>query len=175
MEVVLVNSIDEAIGVMDKMKAHELGLLHRAFSIFVFNSRGELLLHQRAAHKYHSGGLWTNTCCSHPLPDEDVLLAANRRLHEEMGLKCDLKKLFSFIYRADVGNGLIEHELDHVFFGETKNQPSPNPEEVSDFRWMDISELNEQLESSPEDYTVWFRMVWPRVQQEIFDVKAGNQ
>jgi isopentenyl-diphosphate delta-isomerase len=165
-EVILVDKDDRAIGVMDKLKAHQIGTLHRAFSVFVFNNNGQLLLQQRAVGKYHSGGLWTNTCCSHPLPDEDVLSAANRRLKEEMGLNCHLQKQFDFLYRAEVDNDLIEHEFDHVFFGTTDENPSPSADEVSSWKWADMNEIEDLLKEQPEIFTTWFRIVWPRVSAE---------
>ena len=129
-DVILVDSQDNPIGVMEKMMAHQTGKLHRAFSVFVFNDHEELLLHRRALTKYHSPGLWTNTCCSHPMPGEDVAVAAHRRLQEEMGMACTLVKTFDFVYRAELDNDLIEHEFDHVFFGRTNDIPVINPDEV---------------------------------------------
>ena len=162
-EVVLVDSTDTPMGTCEKMRAHREGRLHRAFSVFLFNPKGDLLLQRRHAAKYHSGGLWSNTCCSHPLPGEDVLLAAGRRLHEEMGIACPLRKMFHFLYRAEFPNGLIEHEFDHVFVGTTGMTPRPNPTEVEDWRWVHPSRLLLELKSSPEDYTYWFHMSVKRV------------
>ena len=175
MEVILVNTDDEAIGVMDKMQAHITGALHRAFSVFVFNNSGEVLLHQRALNKYHSSGLWTNTCCSHPAPDENTHVAANRRLMEEMGLKCDLTELFSFTYRADVGNDLIEHEYDHVFYGESDVEPTPDPDEVMNWKWIDRDTLHESLIQHSELYTVWFQIAWPKVCEQLLNYSGGDQ
>jgi isopentenyl-diphosphate delta-isomerase len=138
------------------MEAHEKGLLHRAFSILIFNSNGEMLLQQRALSKYHSPGLWTNACCSHPRNGETVLQAANRRLSEEMGMQTDLTVLTHFIYKAEFDNGLTEHELDYVLKGISDNSPVINPEEVNDFRWISIDELNNWVKSNPTDFTVWF-------------------
>jgi isopentenyl-diphosphate delta-isomerase len=156
--VVLVNPKDEEIGTSEKMKAHELGLLHRAFSVFLFNSRGEMLLHRRALGKYHSGGLWTNTCCSHPRPGESTEAAAGRRLREEMGLSAPLSFAFSFIYRAELDQGLIEHELDHVYIGESDAIPLPHPEEVESYAYVAVDELERDLISQPEKYTEWFKI-----------------
>ncbi|MFN3926638.1 MAG: isopentenyl-diphosphate Delta-isomerase [Pseudanabaenaceae cyanobacterium] len=155
--VILVDQDDRAIGTADKMTAHQQGLLHRAFSIFIVNHKGELLLQQRAYHKYHSGGLWTNTCCSHPRPHETVLTAANRRLYEEMGIRCPLQELFTFIYKAELDNGLIEHELDHVLVGQTSQTPQPNPEEVAQWQWIDHQVLADDLIANPHQYTYWLR------------------
>ncbi|MEY3398352.1 MAG: hypothetical protein RL220_946 [Bacteroidota bacterium] len=157
-QVVLVNDSDEELGVMDKLAAHEEGVLHRAFSVFVFNRRGELLIHQRALDKYHSGGLWTNTCCSHPGPGERVKNAAQRRLLEEMGFTTPLVKAFDFVYRAEFGNGLIEHEFDHVFIGHADVDPNPVPEEVADWKYVSRRNLKLWMEQSPEDFTAWFRL-----------------
>ena len=154
--VILVNEQDEAIGLMEKMEAHEKGLLHRAFSILIFNSDGEMLLQQRALSKYHSPGLWTNACCSHPRNGETILEAANRRLSEEMGMQTELSVLTHFIYKADFDNGLTEHELDYVVKGITNENPTINPDEVNAFRWISISDLNKWVTTSPTDFTVWF-------------------
>ena len=154
--VILVNEQDEAIGLMEKMEAHEKGLLHRAFSILIFNSEGEMLLQQRALSKYHSPGLWTNACCSHPRNGETILEAANRRLSEEMGMQTELSVLTHFIYKADFDNGLTEHELDYVVKGITNENPTINPDEVNAFRWISISDLNKWVTTSPTDFTVWF-------------------
>ncbi len=157
-EVVLVDQNDDELGTMEKLEAHRKGLLHRAFSVFVVNSRHQMLLQQRAAHKYHSGGLWTNTCCSHPRPGESILAAASRRLQEEMGLACELKAGFRFLYKSELDQGLTEHELDHVLVGVTDAEPMINPDEVARWRYEDLSALREQLASSPEHFTVWFRI-----------------
>jgi isopentenyl-diphosphate delta-isomerase len=156
--VILVDELDNAIGTMEKMEAHEKGLLHRAFSVFIFNGKGELLLQQRALTKYHSAGLWTNTCCSHPRPNETVLNAAKRRLTEEMGLTCEVDHKTSFIYKTDFDNGLTEHEFDHVFFGHYDQDPIINPEEVENFVWMDVNKIMNDIEKNPKKYTSWFKI-----------------
>lgn len=157
--VVLVNDKDEAIGYMKKMEAHELGLLHRAFSVMIFDENNRLLLHQRAKSKYHSAGLWTNTCCSHQRLDEDTLTAAHRRLLEEMGFDCDLKEIFSFIYKAEVGGALTEHEFDHVLIGRYDGSVSINPHEVESYNWLSWEEINESVVKTPEIYTEWFKTI----------------
>lgn len=159
-EVILVNERDEPQGLMEKMEAHEKGLLHRAFSVFVFNDKNQLLLQQRALSKYHSGGLWTNTCCSHPRSQETVLEAAHRRLQEEMGFDCDLKKLTDFVYRAELDKGLIEHEFDHVFVGTWDGTPVLNEVEAASFMWMDVEELEADIASRPMLYTAWFKIIY---------------
>ena len=161
--VVLVDPEDRPLGTMEKMEAHRLGVLHRAFSVFVFNSKGHLLIHRRAHDKYHSGGLWTNTCCSHPRPEEGVVDAAQRRLMEEMGMRCQLEPKFSFVYRADLDHGMIEHELDHVLIGYSDVPPAPNPEEVCETMYIAIPELEADLEAHPEKYTAWFKICFPEV------------
>ncbi|MFN6038816.1 MAG: isopentenyl-diphosphate Delta-isomerase [Bacteroidota bacterium] len=158
--VILVDINDNEIGTMEKMEAHRKGLLHRAFSVFIFNSNGELLLQKRNMSKYHSGGLWTNTCCSHPYPGEDPLTAAKRRLMEEMGMQCNLKPAFSFIYKVNLDKGMIEHELDHVFIGTSDNPPTPNTHEVEEFRYIKIDELKKLISDKPEDFTEWFKIVF---------------
>lgn len=161
--VILVDELDNAIGKMEKQQAHKEGALHRAFSIFIFNSEKKLLLQKRAIDKYHCGGLWTNTCCSHPREDETILDAANRRLQEEMGLKCVLKKEFSFVYNAALENGLTEHEFDHVLLGETDDQPTINEEEVSEFRFVQLNDLQIEISKSPEIFTPWFLLALDKV------------
>jgi isopentenyl-diphosphate delta-isomerase len=158
-EVILVDENDNEIGLMEKMEAHEKALLHRAFSVFVFNKKGELLLQQRALHKYHSGGLWTNTCCSHPRKGEKVIQSAHRRLMEEMGFDCELELKHKFIYKAPFTNGLTEHELDYIFTGEYEVAPNPNPDEVASFRWIEMAQLQKEIEEHPENFTVWFRII----------------
>jgi isopentenyl-diphosphate delta-isomerase len=157
--VILVNEHDKEIGLMEKQEAHIKGLLHRAFSVMVFNGKGEMLLQQRALSKYHSGGLWTNTCCSHPRQGETTEQAAHRRLQEEMGFDCELKLHQTFIYKAPFENGLTEHELDHVFVGIYNQNPHINLDEVNDFHWISLSELDQQLRNQPEKFTVWFKMI----------------
>ncbi|MDX1349198.1 MAG: isopentenyl-diphosphate Delta-isomerase [Putridiphycobacter sp.] len=161
--VVLVNEHDEPMGLMEKMEAHQKGLLHRAFSVFVFNTKGELLLQKRAASKYHSPNLWTNTCCSHPREKETTLEAANRRLMEEMGMTCHLKHAFHFIYQVSLDQGMIEHELDHVFIGTTDNLPVINPSEVGAYDYFPISDLSKQVIDQPEKFTEWFKICFDEV------------
>lgn len=158
-EVVLVNPSDVPIGTMEKLEAHRKGLLHRAFSVFVFNDRNELLLQRRATEKYHSGGLWTNTCCSHPTPDETLENAGAKRLQEEMGFTTPLANLFAFEYRTELDNGMTEHELDHVLTGRYNGDPRPNPAEVMDYKWLSLPELLDDLSRNPENYTSWFRII----------------
>ena len=160
---ILVNEHDEPIGTMEKMEVHQKGLLHRAFSIFIFNSRGELLLQQRASEKYHNGGLWTNTCCSHPRPGESVLTAANRRLHEEMGFATLLSPVFNFIYHAIFTNGLTEHEYDYVFTGTYDGAITIDEREVSDYCFKTINDIEASLQTQPQQYTEWFKIALPRI------------
>jgi isopentenyl-diphosphate delta-isomerase len=172
--VILVDIHDTPIGEMEKMEAHLKGELHRALSIIIFNNQGEILLQQRAFSKYHTPGLWSNTACSHPRPDEDSEKAATRRLHEEMGIETPLKKSFDFIYKAHFDNGLIEHEFDHVFFGTFNQGPSINPNEANDFKWVNPDWLMEDMRSTPELYTVWFRIIMEKIEErfpELFDNK----
>lgn len=161
-EVILVDEEGRAVGTAEKLEAHRRGGLHRAFSVFVFDSAGRVLLQKRAADKYHSGGLWSNTCCSHPRPGESVAEAARRRLSEEMGFTCELREVFSFIYRAEVGNDLVEHEYDHVLVGTFDGSPAPNAAEVEDWRWTELSELEEDLERDPASYTRWLALAAQR-------------
>lgn len=164
-EVILVDESDARVGTMEKMEAHHRGVLHRAFSVFIFNSSGEMLLQQRAAMKYHSAGLWTNACCSHPFPGEETHAAATRRLHEELGFTTPLEKIFDFVYRAEMENGLIEHEFDHVFTGQYDGPVMPEPTEVSDVCFQDPLAIRKSLEQHPERYTTWFRIAFPRIEQ----------
>jgi len=168
-EVVLVNEKDEALGTMEKMAAHEQALLHRAFSVFVFNTSGDLLMQQRAHSKYHSGGLWTNTCCSHPRPNEDVADAAYRRLQEEMGFTTSLTKAFDFTYKAAFDNGLTEHEFDHVFTGIYEGPIHFNPNEVAAYAFMTEKELEEQIKGTPERFTAWFHIAYPKLKAWMAD------
>ncbi|MEM7822802.1 MAG: isopentenyl-diphosphate Delta-isomerase [Candidatus Aenigmatarchaeota archaeon] len=161
--VVLVDKKDNVIGKEEKIKAHREGKLHRAFSIFVFSSDGKLLLQRRALSKYHSPGLWSNTCCSHPKPDEKLEEAIHRRLIQEMGFDCPLKPAFSFIYKIRFDNGLWEHELDHVFIGKFDGQPKPNKEEVEEWKWVDVDELKQDMKKHPEKYTYWFRVCLDKI------------
>lgn len=160
-KVVLVDETDRAMGVMEKLAAHQQGLLHRAFSVFIFNEQGELLLQQRASHKYHGAGLWTNTCCSHPQWGEPVLSAAKERLDFEMGLQCPLVFSHAFTYKAAVENGLTEHEYDHVFVGHSNDQPHINTAEVQDFKWCSMEETLTDILQNPHQYTQWFQMALP--------------
>lgn len=159
----LVNTSGQTTGTMDKMAVHRAGALHRAFSVFLFNQQGQLLLQQRAFDKYHSGGLWTNTCCSHPGLGEPVTEAAHRRLREEMGMVSELTEVFQFIYRHEFDNGLIEHEYDHVFIGTADDEPIPNPAEVACFRYVDLDSLLSDIASQPEQYTAWLKISLERV------------
>ena len=159
-QVILVNEKDEPIGLMGKMEAHEKGLLHRAFSVFVFNSKQKVLLQQRAACKYHSPNLWTNTCCSHPRAGETNQQAGERRLQEEMGLQVPLQEVFSFIYKAPFDNGLTEHEYDHVLIGYSDAQPQINPEEVASWKWLSLEAIKEDILQAPERYTAWFKIIF---------------
>ena len=159
-KVILVDKNDNQVGLMPKLEAHEKGVLHRAFSIFIFNSNYELLLQKRAFSKYHSGGLWTNTCCSHPREGEDILDAANRRLDEEMGIKTSLRKVYDFIYKAELDNQLTEHEFDHVFYGVFDNDPILNEDEAEDFKWVDMETLNNDIIKNEDNYTVWFKIAF---------------
>ena len=161
-EVILVDEFDCAIGTEEKMKAHEKGLLHRAFSVFVVNKKNELLLQKRAAGKYHSPGLWTNTCCSHPAPGEVLQIAAEKRLREEMGFSCSLSWLFKFTYKTSFDNKLTEHELDHVYLGEFNGRPVPDPDEAEDWQWADMEFLKLDIKNNPQKYTFWLRYVYNR-------------
>lgn len=161
--VILVDKNDSVIGTMPKMEAHLAGKLHRAFSVFVFNTSGELLLQRRAEDKYHSGGKWTNTCCSHPRLGEETLDAANRRLNEEMGMECKLQYGFSFTYHAELADGISENEYDHVFFGISNQLPDPNPEEVSEFRYVNMADLEKDIKVRPEIYTEWLKICFDRI------------
>ncbi|HNX43991.1 MAG TPA: isopentenyl-diphosphate Delta-isomerase [Bacteroidales bacterium] len=162
-QVILVDGSDNALAAMPKLKAHEEGALHRAVSVIIMNSRNEMLLQQRAYTKYHSSGLWSNTACSHPCPGESAHRAATRRLQEEMGITCRLKKVFDFTYRAQFANGLTEHEFDHVFFGRYDGDPMINPVEVHDFKWMPVQDILNGLRANPQTYTVWFRIMMEQI------------
>ena len=159
-QVILVDSNDNPIGTMNKMEAHEKAVLHRAFSVFILNDKNEVMLQQRAAHKYHSPLLWTNTCCSHQRVGETNIEAGKRRLFEEMGFTADLKELFYFIYKAPFDNGLTEHELDHVMIGYSNENPVINKEEVESWKWMSIEAIKEDMTANPNDYTVWFKIIF---------------
>lgn len=168
--VILVDEQDNELGLMEKMEAHRKGLLHRAFSVFVINSEGELMLQQRAKHKYHSGGLWTNTCCSHPRVGETTEAAAHRRLVEEMGFDCHLEKLFDFVYSAELDQGLTEHEFDHLFVGYYNDPPHINEDEVSDWKWCRLEDISKDISDNPDQYTEWFKIIYNRFTENI---KAG--
>ncbi|EHQ29118.1 Isopentenyl-diphosphate Delta-isomerase [Mucilaginibacter paludis DSM 18603] len=167
----LVNANNKVVGTMDKLAAHRSGMLHRAFSVFIFNNAGELLLQQRAFEKYHSGGLWTNTCCSHPRLGEVTVDAAHRRLKEEMGMWCELTELFQFTYRHEFENSLIEHEYDHVFMGVSNQLPEPDPSEVAGFKYVDTELLALKLVEKPEDYTPWFKLCFDQVMENYQHIK----
>ncbi|MHB1830541.1 MAG: isopentenyl-diphosphate Delta-isomerase [Candidatus Micrarchaeaceae archaeon] len=163
-QVILVDHDDNEIGVEEKLKAHQNGAkLHRAFSIFIFNKKGEVMLQQRAEAKYHGGGLWSNTVCSHQRKGENTLDAAHRRLREEMGFDCEMKEEFAFEYEAKMDKELTEHEYDHVVFGNYDGEPKPNPEEVKDWKWMDLSELDKDFSRNPDSYTPWIRICIKKV------------
>ncbi len=172
--VILVDDNDNEKALMEKIEAHEKGLLHRAFSVFLFNSQNEFLLQQRAFSKYHTPGLWTNTCCSHPRSGESVLEAAQRRLMEEMGMKCSVNEIFTFVYKAEVGQGLTEHEFDHVLAGFTDSLPAPNPDEVAAWKFISLSELKQQMLDQPEQFTVWFRIAFDQVENFICSKGFSN-
>lgn len=162
-EVILVNECDEAIGTMEKMEAHRKALLHRAFSVFIFNDKGEMLLQQRAEDKYHSPGLWTNACCSHPFPGEDISKAAKRRLQEELGFTVELQHAFNFTYKASFSNGLTEHEYDHVFVGKYDGPVNADSTEIKDHRFVDLTELNKMMNDDPSAFTSWFLIALPKL------------
>jgi len=162
-QVILVDENDVAVGTMEKMEAHEKGILHRAFSVFIFNSDGEMLLQQRALIKYHSGGLWTNSCCSHPRPEEDILVAASRRLQEEMGFDTSLRKVFDFMYKSSFANGLTEHEFDHVFVGYYDGEVKPDQKEVKGYTYQPMKKVEALLQSQPDMFTAWFHIAFPKV------------
>lgn len=166
-QVILVNENDEKIGLMPKQEAHEKGVLHRAFSVFIFNENNELMLQQRAIHKYHSPGLWTNTCCSHQRDGESTLNAGKRRLQEEMGFVVDLKEAVSFIYKAPFDNGLTEHELDHILIGNFEGTPTINFEEVASWKWMDLKAVKKDIIDNPQFYTAWFKIIFEKFYQHL--------
>ena len=166
-QVILVNEKDEQIGLMEKIEAHEKALLHRAFSVFIFNKEGELMLQQRALTKYHTPGLWTNTCCSHQREGESNIEAGKRRLMEEMGFSTDLKDTISFIYKAPFQNGLTEHEYDHILVGQYDEDPNPNPDEVNAWKWVSLEEVKEDMKVNPEVYTEWFKIIFDKYYNHI--------
>ncbi|WP_428740598.1 isopentenyl-diphosphate Delta-isomerase [Tenacibaculum sp.] len=165
--VILVDEQDNPLGLMEKIEAHEKALLHRAFSVFVFNDKNELMLQQRAAEKYHSPMLWTNTCCSHQREGESNIEAGKRRLQEEMGFLCELEEVFSFIYKAPFDNGLTEHELDHVMIGRFNDEPIINTEEVASYKWMPLEAVKNDIENHPEKYTAWFKIIFKESYKKI--------
>ena len=166
-KVILVNEKDEQIGLMPKMEAHQKGVLHRAFSVFIFNNKNQLMLQQRAHSKYHSPGLWTNTCCSHQREGESNVEAGKRRLQEEMGFTTDLKDTTSFIYKAPFDNGLTEHEFDHILVGKFNENPSLNPDEAEDYKWLTLEEVKEDMNINPGIYTEWFKIIFEKYYQTI--------
>ena len=166
-KVILVNKNDEPVGLMPKLEAHEKGVLHRAFSVFIYNTQGKLLLQQRALHKYHSPGLWTNTCCSHQRSGESTLEAATRRLKEEMGFTVSLRETTSFIYKAPFANGLTEHEYDHIVVGTYDEAPVPNPKEVADWKWMQPEAVRKDIVDRPDQYTVWFKIIFENYYSQV--------
>ena len=168
-EVILVDKNDNIVGSMEKMEAHEKGILHRAFSVFILNNKSELLIQKRAKSKYHSAGLWTNSCCSHQRKDESSIHAGQRRLFEEMGIKASLQNLFSFIYKTSFDNGLIEHELDHVLFGFSNDEPKINSNEVDDYKWVSLELLKKDLILKPDKYTAWFVIIFERFYKYVLD------
>lgn len=168
-KVITVNEQNEWTGTMEKLQAHKEGVLHRAFSVFVLNSKNELLLQQRAMGKYHSGGLWSNTCCSHPAPGESTLAGAHRRLVEEMGFDCELEQIFHLRYRSDVGSGLIENEYDHIYIGQYNGEVKLNPIEAMSYKFVSIEEIKTWLKKKPEHFTAWFHLAFP-----IFATKISS-
>ena len=168
-QVVLVDEKDSETGVMEKLLAHQKGLLHRAFSVFIFNRNGDLLLQKRSADKYHSAGLWTNTCCSHPGSGEDVKLSAQKRLFSEMGINCSIEFLFTECYKLPLRDGLTEHEFDHVFYGICNDVPEISPDEVETYRYVSRQDLKEDIFKNPDYYTEWFKLLWERVFESVRD------
>lgn len=166
-DIILVDENDVQVGTGEKMAVHEAGKLHRAFSIMIFNSRGELMLQKRAKEKYHCGGLWTNACCSHPRPGETLVEATKRRLAEEMGMTCELEEIFSFIYKSSFSNGLTEHEFDHVFVGQFDGEPNLNPNEAEAWRWISEKDLFEDIERNQDNYTPWFLNIIERYFKKV--------
>ena len=174
MEVILVNHNDEPIGALEKMEAHRKGVLHRAFSVFIFDHQGQMLLQQRALNKYHSGGLWTNACCSHPTPGEETQSAAVKRLKEEMGFATEIRPLFAFTYKAEFENGLIEHEFDHVYVGIYEGRISPDPKEVMSYEYTTLEQIEVDLRNVPEKFTEWFRIAFDRVKNTPHSLKFSD-
>lgn len=175
-QVILVDTKDRRIGTAEKLKAHSNGgILHRAISIFIFNKKGQTLLQKRANGKYHTPGKWSNTCCSHPMPGEKVISSAHRRLSEELGFDCKMGEAFEFMYEAEVGNGLKEREYDHVIFGFFEGSPQPNPNEVSDYKWVNLKDLKSQIAKSPNSFTPWLRLVINKVSDRYFNAAKENK
>ena len=165
--VILVDEKDNPLGIMEKIEAHEKAKLHRAFSVFIYNSKNELMLQQRALTKYHTPGLWTNTCCSHQKLEESNIEAGKRRLQEEMGFSTELKETISFIYKAPFENGLTEHEFDYILVGEYQNDPQPNPDEVHDWKWMSLDNIENDIKKNPSLYTEWFKIIFEKHKSEM--------
>jgi isopentenyl-diphosphate delta-isomerase len=165
-DIILVDKNDNEIGTGNKLEVHQKGILHRAFSVFVWNKQGQLMMQQRAKEKYHTPGLWSNTCCSHPKPGEDTEAGAHRRLQEEMGFDCELKEEMTVIYHSRFENDLTEHEYDHVFFGHYDGEPNINKEEVHAWEWMTVNELLRDVRVNPDNYTVWFKIILNRLKNE---------
>ncbi|MCC5922814.1 MAG: isopentenyl-diphosphate Delta-isomerase [Crocinitomicaceae bacterium] len=174
-EVILVDENDQIIGTMEKMLAHQEGRLHRAFSVIIFNDKGQMLIHQRAADKYHCGGLWTNACCSHPRLEEDLIAAGKRRLLEEMGFVTDLKHIGSFIYKVKFDNDLYEHELDHLLVGSYSDAPNPSPIEVMDWEYVEMDEIYEDIKNQPNLYTFWFKKIVLEHKDKILNSIRKNE
>lgn len=173
---ILVDENDNEIGLKDKLSTHEEGLLHRAFSVFIFNSKNELLLQQRADEKYHSGGLWSNTCCSHPNSTEVLSDTISRRLKEEMGMESETEFQFKFLYQTPFENGLMEHEMDYVYFGRSDEEPKPNPSEVKSWKYISLEALNEDISLKPQNYSVWLRLCLPQVMNHFTKTpKSSNE
>ena len=170
-KVILVDTNDNPIGLMNKLEAHEKAVLHRAFSVFILNDNNELMLQQRAQHKYHSPLLWTNTCCSHQRENETNIQAGTRRLREEMGFETELKEMFHFIYKAPFDNGLTEHELDHVMIGYYNKMPDINKDEVESWKWMKIEDVKNDMITNPDQYTIWFKIIFEEFYHHFDDNK----
>jgi isopentenyl-diphosphate delta-isomerase len=166
-QVILVDEQDQQTGVMNKLEAHQKGSLHRAFSVFILNDKNELLLQQRADTKYHSPGLWSNTCCSHPAPGETTLMAAHRRLQEEMGFDCELKPMFTLRYESEVGDGLTENEYDHIYYGSYNGSVTPAEDEVQEYKFAALPDIMDWIEEYPEDFTAWFHIVLPKFVEHL--------
>ena len=173
-KVLLVDKNNTPLGTMNKMEAHKKGLLHRAFSIFILNKNKKLLLQKRALSKYHSGGLWSNTCCSHPYKNENILITGKKRLHDEMGFETPLKELFTFIYKATLENGLVEYEFDHVLLGYFEGNPNINKKEVDKWKWIHLKEIKNDIKINSKNYTVWFNIIFEKFYQYIKDTYESN-